>query len=536
MNRSAILTQVLEILRKNIFYLLVTAFSLIFGFVIVAPELARASGSDNPPPAESNGSFNLTLFHTNDSHSFFLPRPAVWRDDGRLVGGAISLAWHLDREKINTEGSIFLDAGDFMTGNPVCQIADEGVPGEAVAGIMSLLGYDAGVLGNHEFDIGVQNVKDLVPLFEYPVLAADIVDEKGQPVFRSEPVVLSRNSLKIGIIGVSCMEMDEVVAPSRFQGLENINQSKIIRKQAANLDSETDLLVVISHNGVDNDLKLAKELHGSGVDVIVGGHSHSRLKKPRLVGNILVVQAGSKWTNLGRLDLKVENDRVTGYKGRLITLWADGATAGPELTALVGGYEKQVAERFGRTLGTLKTDWHKGRSESNLGNYLADQMRLTGNADVGLINSGGIRKSMKAGPITALDINEMLPFSNSLVTMELTGKQLATVIQSNADAQVGGQHGILQVSGVAYQFRTNGEEALVEEILVAGKLLKPETVYTVAMPDYVVMMADVYLNIEVPERVNDVGLTITEAVVQAVAQASGPIESKIEGRIMRLDP
>jgi len=162
-------------------------------------------------------------------------------------------------------------------------------------------------------------------------------------------------------------------------------------------------------------------------------------------------------------------------------------------------------------------------------------MREAGNADVGFVNSGGIRKSMKAGPITALDINEMLPFSNSLVSMKLTGEKLAAVIQSNADAQVGGKHGILQVSGISYQFRAaaNGETANVEEILVGGQPLQLENEYTVALPDYVVMMAEVYLNIEVPETV-DVGITMTEAVVQAIGN-SGPIDSKIEGRIMRLD-
>jgi 2',3'-cyclic-nucleotide 2'-phosphodiesterase (5'-nucleotidase family) len=205
------------------------------------------------------------------------------------------------------------------------------------------------------------------------------------------------------------------------------------------------------------------------------------------------------------------------------------------MAKLVEGYEKQVAEEFGRTIGTLETAWRKGRGESNLGNFLADQMRLAAKADVGLVNSGGIRKSMNPGSITALDINEMLPFSNMLVTARLTGKQLATVVQANADAQVGGKHGILQVSGLSYRFAAGAHEgvAAVQEILVGGKPLVAENVYTVAMPDYVVMMAHVYLNIDAPQT-KDVGLTMTEAVVAGIAGA-GPINSKIEGRIMRLD-
>ncbi len=498
----------------------------IFGFGI-------AAAAEEPVMGE--GPFNLTIFHTNDAHSYFLPRPAVWRDDGRLVGGIIPLAWHLQQQRVDCPADLLLDAGDFMTGNPVCQIAPDGIPGQAVARMMNLLKYDCGTVGNHEFDIGFENLKNLVSLFEFPLIAADIVDETGRPVFRTEPLIVERGGLKIGIMGVSCGEMSEVVAPSRFGNLRCIDQAWVLQRQAALLDPQVDLLVAITHNGVGGDIELAQVLAGTGVDIIVGGHSHSRLKNPRLEEGILIVQAGSKWTNLGRLDLQVEDGRVVSYRGRLITLWAEGAEAGPELTTLVESFEKQVAEKFGRTIGTLVTDWRKGRGENNLGNFLADQMRLSAGTDVGLINSGGIRKSMNAGPITALDIHEMLPFSNMLVKASFTGDQLATVVQANADAQVSGGHGILQVSGLSYRFRANVDRsiAVVEEILVGGKPLQKENVYTVAMPDYVVMMAHVYLNIEAP-AIEDVGLNMTDAVVAGVENA-GPIDSRIEGRILFLE-
>ena len=507
--------------------------AVIFGVLISGLYSSMVVAAEEP--VKGDGPFNLTIFHTNDAHSYFLPRPAVWRDDGRLVGGVIPLAWHLEQQRADSAADILLDAGDFMTGNPVCQFEPNGVPGEAVANMMNLLQYDCGTIGNHEFDIGAENVKRLVPLFNFPLIAADIVDEDAHNVFRSEPLIVERDGLKIGIMGVSCADMSSVVTPQRFGGLKSIDQGWVLQRQAVQLDPKVDLMVVITHNGFDGDVQLAQVLAGTGVDVIVGGHSHSRLKEPRLEEGILIVQAGSKWSNLGRLDLQVQDDRIVSYNGRLITLWADGAEASPELTKLVNGYEKKVAKEFGRTIGTLVTDWHKGRGETNLGNFLADQMRLAAKADVGLVNSGGIRKSMNAGPITALDINEMLPFSNMLVKAKLTGKELATVVQTNADSQVASKHGILQVSGLSYRFRANsaGDAALVEEILVGGKPLAPDNVYTVAMPDYVVMMAHVYLNIDAPAA-EDVGLTMTAAVVAGVEKA-GNIDSQIEGRIMRLD-
>lgn len=489
----------------------------------------------SPVPEPGPGPYNLTLFHTNDTHSYIFPRPATWRDDGKLVGGAIPLAWHLEQERRSTTEDIFLDAGDFMTGNPVCEFAPSGVPGEAIARVMNHLGYDAGTIGNHEFDVGRDNVSKLVPLFDFPLIAADILDQEGRPVYRAEPLILTRGELQVGIMGISCAGMEEVVSPGRFTGLTMGQQEEIVRRQAAALDQVTDLIILITHNGVGDDKILAQQLEGSGVDIIVGGHSHSRLKRPLLEGGILIVQAGSKMTNLGRLDLKVADDRIVSYDGRLVDLWAEGATADPDLTALVTGYQSEVENVYGRRIGTLESDWKKGRGEHNLGNFLADGIRQKAESDVAFINSGGIRKGLKAGPITALDIHEILPFSNTVVVAELTGRQLAQVIQQNADGAISGGHGILQVSGVSYTYRANddGSAALVEEILVQGKSLLLDGVYTVAMPDYVALMQDVYLNVDLPPQ-TDLQVTLSAAIVEVV-EHSGPIDTKIEGRIQRLD-
>ena len=503
-------------------------------FLLVPAVMAPGQSLASEAPALGAGPWNLTLFHTNDTHSYFLPRPAVWRDDGKMVGGVIPLAWHLKDQRKTATADLFLDAGDFMTGNPVCNLEEDGVPGVAVARMMTQLGYDAGVIGNHEFDVGRENIAALVPYFGFPLFAGDIVDEEGRPVFRREPVIMEKDGLKIGIMGFSCNGMEEVVAPSRFSGLAMTDQAELARKLVEDIDHKTDLLILITHNGVDGDKELAKQLEGSGIDIIVGGHSHSRLKQPVLEGGILIVQAGSKMTNLGRLDLKVEDDRVVEYSGRLIDLWSDGTHADPELTKLVQGYEHQVMAEFGQTIGTAAQKLKKGRGESNLGNWLADVMRETGDADVGLLNSGGIRKAINAGPVTALDIHEMLPFANAVVTAELTDRQLAAVVQQNADAAVGGKHGILQVSGISYTYRSapGGETAELLEILVGGKPLAPGGVYKVAMPDFVAMMAHVYLNIEMPP-VEDLGVTMAAAAIASI-EKSGTITAKIEGRIREM--
>lgn len=504
---------------------------LLAGLLAVAAPFAQAA---DPVPQASAGPWNLTIFHTNDTHAGAFARPADWRDDRRPVGGFVALAHHLADQRRTAAASLLVDAGDFMTGNPVCNLREDGVPGAAIARLFNELGYDAGLVGNHEFDIGLADLRRLLPLFRHPVLAADITGPDGKAAFRDEPVVLERGGVRVGIMGVSCGEMAEVVAPSRLTDLRMAPQAPLLRAQAARLDPGTDLLVVLSHNGLDEDRKLAAQLEGSGIDVIVGGHSHTRMRQPELVSGILIVQAGSALTNLGRLDLRVEDDRVAGYDGRLVSLWADSLDTGGELAglaALARGYEEQVQREYGRVLGTLAGDLRRGRGESALGNWLADVLREAAGADVGLINSGGIRRDLPAGPLTALHIHEVLPFANSLVTVRMSGLELAAFADYNAQSQVGGDHGILQVSGLEYAIVTGGDGAPARagEVTVGGKPLDPDGSYLVAMPDFVAMMGPVYLGRPNPPF-EDTGRELSQVAAAAVERA-GTLQVPAGGRI-----
>lgn len=515
--------------------------ALIAQVAAMAPA-ARGAGvpvpvAEVPNPAADAGPFNLTIFHTNDTHSAFLARPADWRDDGRPVGGFLALAHHLAEQRRTAPVSLLVDAGDFMTGNPVCNLREGGVPGAAIARMFNALDYDAGMIGNHEFDIGADDLKRLVAIFEYPLLAADIVDGNGASVFRREPVVIERGGVRVGIMGVSCGGMTEVVAPSRFAGLTMAPQAPLLREQAAALDEATDLLVVLSHNGLDEDRKLANALAGSGIDVIVGGHSHTRMKQPELVAGILIVQAGGAMQNLGRLDLRVQDDHVVGYAGSLISLWADSLTTDGDmsdpsgLSGLVGGYQTQVMAQYGQQLGTLAVDLNRGRGETPLGDWLADVLRESADADVGLINSGGIRRDLPQGPLTALHIHEVLPFANALVTVRMTGTELTAVADWNAAAQASGDHGILQVSGISYEITPGiaGGPARAGGLAVGDHPVDPTASYLVAMPDFVAMMGPVYLGCPNPPF-TDLGRDLASVVADAVRRA-GVVTTPVGGRI-----
>lgn len=498
-------------------------------WLLVAAGLASAQDA----PVRGPGPYSVTIFHTNDAHGGFVPEPAQWRDDKAPVGGIVALAAHLARERRDGPPSLLLDAGDFMTGNILCDLEVDGIVGGAWQDLRNFAGYDAGVVGNHEFDQGCDNALALARRANYPIIAADILDGRGEPLLRPGPLVIERGGVRVGVIGVSCAGLFEVTSPARTGGLSLRDQERVVREQLADLLPRTDLQVLISHSGAQADVALAEKLAGSGLDVIVGGHSHTRLKEPKLAGGILVVQAGSGLKNLGRLDLAVQEGRVVRYEGRLIELTADDPTgAPPELVALAASHARRIEEEFGRTIATLVTPWRRHDvGGSNIGNWITDALRARAGADVAFLNSGSIRKDLPAGPIRLLDVKEILPFANTLVTWELTGRELLRIAEFNAKAE-GGHDSGLQMSGLTYGWRRVGDHIEVEDVRVGGRPVKAERVYRAAAADYVCLQAKEYLGCE-PPQTTYVGVGVTDAVTEAIRKA-GRIDAAPERRVREL--
>ncbi len=484
------------------------------------------------PPVPGDGPWNLTVFHVNDSHCSFLPEPARWRDDRALVGGVVALASHLAEQRETAAPSLLFDGGDFMTGSPFGAMEDDGVLGGAWMDMLNLLGFDAGVIGNHEFDLGRENIRALAARATYPLMALDLRNEQGDLEFPVGPMVLERDGLRVGVIGVSCEGLLEVCAEPRVKGLRMDDQVETARHWAAELDPETDLLVLITHNGADNDTTLARKLNGSGIDLLVGGHSHTRLNDPLLIGEILVVQAGSKMKNLGRLDLQVADDRIVEYDGRLITLLAEGRSAASELEAAVAAASARVDAEYGRVIGELAVDWRRSsRRETDVGNWLCDALLAAAGADVAVLNSGTIRTNFSPGPLTLLDIHTMLPFGNALETFEIDGAGLLHIASVNAAAAENGEHGILQVAGLGYVYMANATGVEIIEATVGGQPVDPQRVYTVACPDFVAMQSEVYMNMAQPDT-RHVADSITDVIIEAI-ESAGKIGAAEGGRIIR---
>lgn len=477
----------------------------------------------------------ITILHTNDIHGNFLPRTIKAKNEGqtdRDLGGFLALYDYVTKIRKQQENVLLLDAGDFMTGNPICDIEVKGAKGGGMMEFFNLLKYDGQTCGNHEFDVSLDNIRKLIEIANHPVYSANLFTTDGS-LFTNEPYhIYKKGDLSVGIIGAIVDDLPVYInAPQRDQ-VKLKPAVQVIDSLAKIIDAETDLIVVLSHCGLEEDEKIAAGL-GQEVDAIIGGHSHTRMKEAKNINGILIVQAGSHLANVGQLELTVEDDRISSHSYKLVPLWNEDITPEPELAGKVKFYDEQIKKEYGRVIGTLETSWRRAHfSESNIGNFMADLIRDYGQADIGGINSGGIRANLNAGPIKKLDIKNILPFNNTVTVVPATGKDVLDFVKLNAGAAAYERHGILQISGLNYEFTKAGEnEVKILNVTINGEPLDLEKTYKFATVDFVAANAEKYLGFE-PKETNNLLMPLSDLAMQVI-EKKGNVKSKIEGRMVK---
>ncbi|MFA7332117.1 MAG: bifunctional UDP-sugar hydrolase/5'-nucleotidase [Candidatus Delongbacteria bacterium] len=471
----------------------------------------------------------LTILHVNDMHTHYLPEPAEWvkEDPKPLTGGMVALQEAVAREKAGASATLVLDAGDWLTGTPLSEVEAEGVKGGAFIQMMNRVGFDAATIGNHDFDNGVETLPKLIGLASFPVVSANLRRD-GELLAPAPWLVLERGGLKIGVVGLILDDLAQEVSREMMRGIEVRPVAETAREAIAELDPQTDLIVLLTHQGWREDSLLATQL--TGADVIIGGHSHTRLKTPQLVNGVLVAQAGSSARDLGRLDLTVEDDRVTAHEGRLIPLFQrDVKNPDPELAALVKTHEERIDAEYAVVIGHAATDFGRNYyKESALGDLMSDLLLGITGADVALLNSGGLRADLKSGPVSRLDIKQILPFANTIVLFRATGAELLTLLRTNAKASLHEEQGILQLAGIRCAYREGAAGVEILEPTVAGQPLDPGAVYTVATVDYVLGLGAKYMGFEPAAHESRSG-TLFTAVAEWIA-AHPELEAPAGGR------
>ena len=509
------------------------------GFILTALialifALSGCSGKQYTQKPTQQEPVKLLILHTNDLHAQYVPRTAFWVEGEvkPLIGGFGALDAYISREREKGLPTLLMDAGDLMTGTPLSDLIDEGVKGGALLKMMDDMGYDVMTLGNHEFDNGQENVSKFHELVSFPIVNANLL-KNGEIITPSSYTILDIAGIKVGVVGLMTKYFYEVVLKSRIEGLELIGLPEAARSIVQEIDPLTDLIILLTHAGVDEDKELAREV--PGIDIIIGGHRHTQLEQPVIENGVIIVQTGSRTSNLGRLEIVVQGDTVSWYEGGLIPLFVDSITIAPNLAIKINDFENYIQKMYGDTLATLLTDFEtSSRRESNVGSWVAFIIKNATNSDFAIMNSGGIRKSVGAGPLTKLDIKEMLPFDNTLVTFEVTGEELLNLIKFNTEVSRKTGNEELQLSGLSYKYRISGDKSELLGAWIDGKEIVPDATYKGGTIDFVLFsQSETYFGFT-PKNGVDSNILLSAATIEFLSKHK-IIDAKITGAIIRLE-
>ena len=457
----------------------------------------------------------ITILAMTDFHGA-LASGGNERASGRPWGGAMALAARIRSERAGrATRSVLLDAGDEMQGTPESNFT----AGRAAVAVLNALDVDAAALGNHEFDWGIDTLRARMRDMRYPMLAANVFerDTGRRPEWLQATTMLVRDGVRIGVIGYVTPDTPRVtmpleVATLRFDAPEAsvADHARALRRDGA------DVVVVVCHLGgerrrdgaIDGEIAtLAHAAHGH-VDAIVGGHTHNFVAAH--VAGVPCVIAGSSGRALGRIVFDWDGERVRGASVDLLHAFADSldVVPGDALAALVDSMRAVVRPYTSRVLGHASRPLTRGA----LANLVTDAMREATGADFAITNPGGIRRDIPAGPITAGDLFELLPFENALVDVELTGAQLRQVITSRPEK--------CRVSGLVGRWDPQAPAGARLSLQHGdGTPLRDERLYRVVTNSFVATGGDGFSGWDAG-RVTMRGETVRDAVAAAIARAS----------------
>ncbi|MGV8123849.1 MAG: bifunctional metallophosphatase/5'-nucleotidase [Candidatus Xenobiia bacterium LiM19] len=449
------------------------------------PDASDAAAEQENAPSES---VTLRFLHTNDIHAQLTPRTI----DGVQSGGMAYLASQVKKERAGREDSTYLlDSGDCLSGSNTSAL----LGGEPMVKIMNAMGYDYVVLGNHDFDFAYEGLLESFSQASFMTLATNVFDNWSSPLFLSNPHGFASVSIreiqgvKVGILGFSTNDTFLTQDRSTLRDIDIKDPVEKAQRAVAFLKKQgADIIVAVSHLGLEQDKKLAEEI--SDLDIIFSGHSHDATEEPLKAGNALIVQEGCKGSHLGAMDISVNTHtkRIEKTDYRLIPI--DPSTIEPdeEVNSLVAGYQKEVKETMELEVGEAAIPLTRsGHSDSSLGNLVTDAMKERTGADISLIHSGFFRRNQDAGNITMGDLIDIMPYSLHLVKTTITGKELQTIIERSVECADPKREKskMLQVSGLTVRYDADApcrEKAV--EIFHEGEPIDPERSYTVATADF----------------------------------------------------
>ncbi|TCZ78965.1 bifunctional metallophosphatase/5'-nucleotidase [Paenibacillus albiflavus] len=474
---------------------------------------------------------HITIGHTNDVHGHITENVA-----GKEFGYA-KMATLINEWRKENQNFLLLDAGDTFQGT----VYSNQSQGEALIPILNHLNYEAMASGNHEFDFGWEQVIKLKDMLKYPMINANTFKEDGSNLL--EPVHYAEIGGKtFAFLGFVAEETPIVTHPDNVKGLTFQNPVEVAKKLVPELKKKADHVIVVSHVGIDMDREIAKNV--PGIDLIVGGHSHTPLKTPEVVNGTYIVQDWEYGKSLGRADLYYLGDKLVAFSGGLKE-YDESVVADPEVEKLVNVVASDIDENLKAVVAKTDVALDGARDnvrtkETNLGNLLTDIMlkrskEMPGyEADVAVTNGGGIRDSIAAGDITKKMLYTVFPFPNTLTVVDVTGSDLKIALEGGLSQLEKKGGSFPQISGMSFTYDVKkpvGERII--ELKIGDKAYDPEKIYRVATHDFLAAGGDGYDTFKNAKKKMTTTINFFDLMVEELGKMD-KVAPKVEGRIVEV--
>ncbi len=487
---------------------------------------------------DSNAATHLTILHSNDIHGAFQPE----EKDGVVTGGLALLAGYV-KEARQENNAIYAVAGDLFRGS----IIDSEFEGVSTIDLMNVLHPDIATVGNHEVDYGIAHLLFLEKCARFPIINANLFVTLNNARLFQPCLNIYANDLKILFIGILT---EEVLSSTRG---EKVIGTLIDIEEAAKevgiicdnyRTTGTDMTILLTHIGLDMDRKLAELLHPDwGVDLIIGGHSHSFMEEAEIVNGIPIVQAGTGTDIIGRFDIEYDKEqkKIIDWKWRTVPINEKTAQPDPSVQHLLDNYQSQTDAKYKRVITTFaRTLTHPCREqETELGNLYADLIQWESSFDIMMMGSGAIRKK-EMGPIVEYqDMIENTPFDDPLWMVEVTGAQFRRMIQHvfRDDAWEGNTEFYQYSKGTRIVYRKSTHT--IEELSLNGEEITDERHLRIALQTYHFNNFDEFLGVplaEVSENMKPrIVATSVNNLIEEYFTTHNELDSQVEGRIVVLE-
>ena len=374
---------------------------------------------------------SLTVIQMNDSHAYFeLHQELFWQGNQavyRPAGGYARIAAIVSqmREK-NGDHLLFCDNGDTLNGTyPAVKTR-----GAAMVPVLNALGLDA-MTFHWEFAFGPSVLKERVAELNFPVVAINIFDEITAELIFPPYIVKEIDGLRVGLIGIASNIIDKTMPASYSEGIRfTLGRDElpaVIDKLRTH--EHVDLIILISHLGFPQDMKLMSEVQG--VDLCLSGHTHNRISRPVQQGNTLVIQSGCHGSFLGRIDLELTDGKITGYEHQLIEV-ESSIIPDPTMTDIIEHVLVPFRDKLNTIVGETATALNRYTMlESTMDNFLLQSILEASGAELAFSNGWRYGAPVIPGPVTLNDLYNIIPMDPPIATVELTGDELVSMLEEN---------------------------------------------------------------------------------------------------------